>query len=134
MISQSNCRCPLYSTDERNYMCTSVFVFVRGCMRLSACVHLCLCVCICLKFWPQLKWSMASSDWSGILRSPGPTPSNNSHLSSWLSAQQAQGKEEERKEEFGWIHFQKLYKAIFVRFFFFILVRVERGQKMFIND
>jgi len=126
-----------------------LFLCVGACVSLwnALCVHMCLCVCICLKFWPQLKqvwtkshiafflmslWSMASSDWSGILRSPGHTPSNNSHLSSWLSAQQAQGKEEERKEEFGWIHFQKLYKAILVCFFLLYIGQCrEREQDRF---
>lgn len=104
------------------HLCLFLCVGACICVKSSTCVHLCLCVYICWKFWPQLKqvwtkshhsiflmslWSTAGSDWSGILCSPGPTPSNNSHLSSWLSAQQAQGMEEERKDEFGWINFQQ---------------------------
>lgn len=57
--------------------------------------------------------SVTDSDWSGIQRSPGLTPSNNSHLSPWLSALQAQGnkgKEEERREDMGGHTFKKIFQ------------------------
>jgi len=151
-ISQSNCRCPLYSMGERNYcICVHICVCFCAWVHASLCEMHCVCICVCVcasawsfgRSWSRCEqnhtlhflmslWSMASSDWSGILRSPGHTPSNNSHLSSWLSAQQAQGKEEERKEEFGWIHFQKLYKAILVCFFLLYIGQCrEREQDRF---